>query len=73
MLRFEQIATEIPGDFPITAASTLIDYDWVTISENKYLLPTHSEMLLTHGEPQDDAFRVATKFASVVTKSLARS
>ncbi len=48
VLRFEQIATEIPGDFPITAASTLIDYDWVTISENKYLLPTHSQILLTN-------------------------
>ncbi|MDQ2921097.1 MAG: hypothetical protein M3R52_05740 [Acidobacteriota bacterium] len=48
VLRFEQIATEIPGDFPITAASTVIDYDWVTIGENKYLLPTHSEVLLTN-------------------------
>jgi hypothetical protein len=47
VLRFEQIATEIPGDFPITAASSLIDYDWVTIAERKYLLPTHSEILLT--------------------------
>jgi hypothetical protein len=46
-LRFEQIATEIPGDFPITAASSVIDYDWVSINENKYLLPTHSEILLT--------------------------
>ena len=46
VLRFEQIATEIPGDFPITAASTLIDYDWVTINENKYLLPSRSEILL---------------------------
>ncbi len=47
VLRFEQIATEIPGDFPITAASTVIDYDWVTISENKYLLPSFSQILLT--------------------------
>jgi len=47
VVRFEQIATEIPRDFPITAASTLIDYDWVTISENKYLLPSHSEILMT--------------------------
>lgn len=47
VLRFEQIATEIPGNFPITAASTVIDYDWVTINENKYLLPTHSEIRLT--------------------------
>ncbi len=47
VLRFEQIATEIQPDFPIRAASTLIDYDWVKIGENKYLLPTNSEILLT--------------------------
>jgi hypothetical protein len=47
VLRFEQIATEIPYGYPITAASSVIDYDWVTIGERKYLLPTHSEILLT--------------------------
>ncbi len=47
VLRFEQIATEIPVDFPITAATSIIDYDWVTINENKYLLPARSEILLT--------------------------
>jgi hypothetical protein len=47
VLRFEQIATEIPADFPITAASTLIDYDWVTIGEHKFVLPTRSEVLIT--------------------------
>jgi hypothetical protein len=47
VLRFEQIATEIEANFPITAASSVIDYDWVTIGENKYLLPTNSEILLT--------------------------
>jgi len=52
VLRFEQIATEIPGDFPITGASTLIDYDWVTINERKYLLPTHSVVLITSSQAQ---------------------
>ena len=47
VIRFEQIATEIPADFPITAASSLIDYDWVTIAENKYVLPTRSSVLIT--------------------------
>lgn len=47
VLRFEQIATEIPSDFPITAASTLIDYDWVTIGERKFVLPIHSEILIS--------------------------
>ena len=52
VVRFEQIATEIPPDFPITAASSLIDYDWVQINERKYLLPTHSEILLTTVNPK---------------------
>jgi hypothetical protein len=47
VLRFEQIATEIPGDFPMTAATSIIDYDWVMIGDKKYLLPTNSEVLLT--------------------------
>ena len=47
VLRFEQIATEVPYDYPITAASSVIDYDWVTISEQKYMLPTHSEIRMT--------------------------
>ncbi|HEU5459758.1 MAG TPA: hypothetical protein VFU83_04655 [Pyrinomonadaceae bacterium] len=52
VVRFEQIATEIPSDFPITAARSLIDYDWVQINERKYLLPTHSEILLTTVNPK---------------------
>jgi hypothetical protein len=52
VLRFEQIATEIPGDFPIVGASTLIDYDWVAINERKYLLPTHSVVLITSRQSQ---------------------
>jgi hypothetical protein len=71
VLRFEQIATEIPADFPITAASSLIDYDWVTINERKYLLPTHSEILLTTVNPKfvlqsrnDVRFRGYQKFGA---------
>lgn len=47
VLRFEQIATEIPSDFPITAASSIIDYDWVTINERPYLLPAHADIFIT--------------------------
>jgi len=71
VLRFEQIATEIPPDFPITAASSLIDYDWVAINERKYLLPTHSEILLTTVNPKfvlqsrnDVRFRSYQKFGA---------
>ena len=71
VLRFEQIATEIPRDFPVTAAASLIDYDWVTINERKYLLPTHSEIQLTTVSPKltvqsrnDIRFRSYQKFGA---------
>ena len=47
VLRFEQIATEIPSHFPITAASSVIDYDWVNISEKPYLLPSQANIFIT--------------------------
>lgn len=47
VVRFEQIATEISSGFPITAANSLIDYDWITIGENKFMLPVHSEILMS--------------------------
>lgn len=71
VVRFEQIATEIPSGFPITAASSVIDYDWVAINERKYLLPTHSEILLTTVNPKfvlqsrnDIKFRSYQKFGA---------
>ena len=42
VLRLETISTEIPPDFPITAASWLIDYDLVTINEQEHLLPSRA-------------------------------
>jgi hypothetical protein len=47
VLRLENMSTDIPVDFPITAASSLIDYDWVTINERQYLLPSYAEIKLT--------------------------
>jgi len=47
VIRFEQIASEIPYGFPITAASSVIDYDWVMIGEHKFLLPIHSDITMT--------------------------
>ena len=71
VLRFEQIATEIPADFPITGASSTIDYDWVMINERKYLLPTHSQILMTTNQGKfvlqsrnDVRFRSYQKFGA---------
>jgi hypothetical protein len=52
VLRLEDISTDIPADFPVNAASSLIDYDWVTISEQQYLLPIHAEIKLSARHPQ---------------------
>jgi hypothetical protein len=49
VLRLEVISTDIPEDFPITAASSRIDYDWATINERQYLLPSFAEIKLTAG------------------------
>ena len=47
VLRLEDISTDIPAGFPITAAESRIDYDWVKINEKPYLLPSNAEIKLT--------------------------
>jgi hypothetical protein len=47
VLRVESSATDIPEEFPIRSAKRVIDYDWVTISGEKYLLPLQSDVRLT--------------------------
>ncbi|HEY6119954.1 MAG TPA: hypothetical protein VIV66_08345, partial [Pyrinomonadaceae bacterium] len=47
VLRFEQIATEIAPGFPITAAHSVIDYDWVSINDQPYLLPIYADVFIT--------------------------
>ncbi len=53
VLRVESSATEIPEDFPIRTATRTIDYDWVTISNEKYLLPALSDVRLTFREKRE--------------------
>ena len=47
VLRLEDISTEIDPGFPITAASKVIDYEWVTIHEQQHLLPSRAVVELT--------------------------
>lgn len=47
VLRLEDISTEIPGDFPVTAANSTIDYDWVNINQLQHLLPSRAVVELT--------------------------
>ena len=50
VLRIESEATEIPESFRIRSANRTIDYDWVTIADEKYLLPLLSDVRLTSRE-----------------------
>lgn len=50
VLRLDTKATQIPSDFAVTAASRLIDYDWVSINDVTYLLPISSDVRLTFRE-----------------------
>ncbi len=46
VLRFEMNATEIPPDYPVRRVHRIIDYDWVTINNDKYLLPITADVSL---------------------------
>jgi hypothetical protein len=46
VLRFETVV-DPPESFHTTAASQLVDYDWVSIADQKYLLPVQAEVLMT--------------------------
>jgi hypothetical protein len=45
VLRIEMSARNIPKAFPLDTVESAIDYDYVMISGNKYLLPVHAEAL----------------------------
>lgn len=47
VLRVESSATDIPENFPIRSAKRVIDYNWITLSGEKYLLPAQSDVRLT--------------------------
>ena len=58
VLRLEDISNDIDPGFPITAASKVIDYDWVTIAEVPHLLPSRATVELTaHDRGQTEQTR----------------
>lgn len=46
VLRIELAHENMPPGFPITLAENSVDYDWVTIAGERYLLPVRAEVLL---------------------------
>lgn len=73
VLRVESNATDIPVDFRVRAAKRTIDYDWVSINNEKYLLPILSDVRLTSREGKEQyetrnviRFKEYQKFGSEV-------
>jgi hypothetical protein len=50
VLRVTMEAVDIPPTFPIQEARTMLDYDFVDIAGNDYLLPLRSEMRMREGK-----------------------
>jgi len=46
VLRIETSNDDIPAGFPITLSENAVEYDWVTIGDQRFLLPVHAELLL---------------------------
>ena len=45
VMRFEMRAIRLPADFEMDVIETTVDYNWVRIGTERYLLPTRSENL----------------------------
>ena len=52
VMRVTVKAENIPADFPIHAAQTQLDYDWVELSGHKFLLPRTAQVIMAG----DDGF-----------------
>jgi hypothetical protein len=58
VLRLEDVSNDIDPGFPITAASKIIDYEWVTIVDVPHLLPSQATVELTaHDRGQTEQTR----------------
>jgi hypothetical protein len=45
-LRIEESHDDIPAGFPVSLSENAVEYDWITIAGERYLLPVRAEVLL---------------------------
>ena len=55
VLRIECQSDNIPDWFPVSLSESAVEYDWVDIGGDKYLLPIHAEVLL--GQDKEKFYR----------------
>ena len=66
------LVAELPANFPIQQAQTVLDYDFAKISGNEYLLPLKAVVRLRHGKylsKNEVEFRLYRKFTAEATIS----
>jgi hypothetical protein len=67
VLRITLEAIDIPSDFPVQEARTVLDYDYVKIAERPYLLPLKAVVRMRHDKlltKNDVEFRMYRKFSA---------
>lgn len=67
VMRITMEADDIPADFPIRSASEILDYDTISISGEKFILPLKVEMQMRDGKSamkNEAAFRLYNKFGA---------
>ena len=72
VLRIQMDAENIPSSFPISAAATRLDYDYIDISDQAFLLPLKARVSMRSGREMtrnDVEFRLYRKFSAEATIS----
>lgn len=67
VLRLNMVAADIPADFPISEAKTRLDYDFIDISGQTFLLPLKARIGMRDGRiltRNDVEFRLYRKFTA---------
>jgi hypothetical protein len=71
-MRLYMKADDIPSDFPMQEAQSRLDYDFIEISGNPYLLPLRARVWLREGKMlarNEVEFRLYRRFSAEATIS----
>jgi hypothetical protein len=67
LLRVTLSAVDLPADFPIRSAETILDYDYQDLSGHSFLLPLKAQTVMMDGQTvsrNDEEFRVYRKYTA---------
>lgn len=67
VLRVSMVSRDVPADFPIRQAETVLDYDYQTLSDHRFLLPLKADSRIGTSDTLsrlDEEFRLYRKFST---------